>query len=33
MRGNKAAEDAAIAWVMAIERRAGREPRDNRYEA
>jgi hypothetical protein len=24
IRGNKAVEDAAIAWVMEIERRAGR---------
>jgi hypothetical protein len=31
LRGNKAIEDAAIAWVMDIERRAGREPSDTRY--
>jgi hypothetical protein len=30
--GNKAIESAAIEWVMTLERRAGREPRDARYE-
>jgi hypothetical protein len=30
--GNKAIESAAIEWVMALERKAGREPRDARYE-
>ncbi len=29
--GNKAIEDAAIAWVMELERTAGREPRDTRH--
>jgi hypothetical protein len=28
---NRAVEDAAIAWVMELERSAGREPRDVRY--
>lgn len=28
---NKAKEDAAIAWVMELERAAGRQPRDTRY--
>jgi hypothetical protein len=28
---NKAIENAAIAWVMDLERAAGREPRDVRY--
>jgi hypothetical protein len=31
--GNKAIEDAAIAWVMELERSAGRSPIDRRYEA
>lgn len=31
LRGNKAIEDAAIAWVMELERAAGREPRDTRH--
>ncbi len=30
--GNKAIESAAIEWVMALERTAGRQPRDARYE-
>jgi Protein NO VEIN, C-terminal len=30
---NKAVEDAAIAWVIQLERAAGREPRDTRYVA
>lgn len=29
--GNKAVESAAIAWVMGLERAAGRKPRDVRY--
>ena len=29
--GNKAVEDAAIAWVMEIERGAGRNPHDTRH--
>lgn len=29
--GNKAIEDAAIAFVMEYERRAGRDPEDTRY--
>jgi hypothetical protein len=29
--GNKAIESAAIAWVIDLERAAGREPRDARY--
>jgi hypothetical protein len=33
IRGNKAVEDAAIAWVVALERRAGRDPRDTRHDA
>jgi hypothetical protein len=28
---NRAVEDAAVAWVMELERAAGREPRDVRY--
>jgi len=28
--GNKAVEDAAIAWVIGLERAAGRNPRDTR---
>ena len=31
--GNRAIEDAAIAYVMQLERKAGREPVDRRYEA
>jgi Domain of unknown function (DUF3883) len=31
LRGNKAIEDAAIAYVMQREREAGREPTDTRY--
>jgi hypothetical protein len=31
LRGNKAIEDAAIAYVMEREREAGREPIDTRY--
>lgn len=31
IRGNKATEDAAIAWVMDLERSAGRAPTDTRY--
>lgn len=31
--GNRAIEDAAIAYVMELERTAGREPADRRYEA
>lgn len=31
LRGNKAIEDAAIAWVIELERTAGRTPRDTRY--
>jgi hypothetical protein len=30
LAGNKALEDAAIEWVIELERRAGREPRDTR---
>lgn len=29
--GNKAVEDAAIAWVIALEARAGRAAKDTRY--
>lgn len=29
--GNRAIENAAVAWVMELERRAGRQPRDSRY--
>jgi hypothetical protein len=29
--GNKAIEDAAIRWVMELERSVGREPKDTRY--
>lgn len=28
---NKAVEDAAIAWVMELERASGRQPQDTRY--
>lgn len=31
LTNNKAKEDAAIAWVMELERAAGRQPRDTRY--
>jgi hypothetical protein len=31
LTSNKAKEDAAIAWVMELERAAGRQPRDTRY--
>jgi hypothetical protein len=31
LRGNKAVEDAAIAYVMERERNAGRQPVDTRY--
>jgi hypothetical protein len=31
LRGNRAIENAAIAWVMDLERGAGREPKDTRY--
>jgi hypothetical protein len=31
--GNRAIEDAAIQYVMELERLAGREPIDRRYEA
>lgn len=31
LRGNKAIEDAAIAWVTELERSAGREPTDSRH--
>jgi Protein NO VEIN, C-terminal len=30
--GNKAIEDAAIAWVIQVELAAGRDPRDTRYQ-
>ncbi len=30
IRGNKAVENAAIAWVMNLERAVGREPADTR---
>lgn len=30
--GNKAIESAAIDWVVTLERTAGRQPRDARYE-
>ena len=32
LQGNKAIENAAIAWVMELERAAGREPRDTRHK-
>ena len=32
LSGNKAIEDAPIHWVMDLERTAGREPRDIRYQ-
>jgi hypothetical protein len=31
LTSNKAKEDAAIVWVMDLERKAGRQPRDTRY--
>ena len=31
LRSNKQVEDAAIAWVMELERHAGRVPTDTRY--
>jgi hypothetical protein len=31
LQGNKAIEDAAIAWVMDYERSRGREPQDTRH--
>jgi hypothetical protein len=31
LAGNKAIEDGAIAWVMELERAAGREPQDTRH--
>jgi Domain of unknown function (DUF3883) len=31
LTNNKAIEDAAIAWVMALERANGRQPQDMRY--
>lgn len=31
LTGNKAIEDAAIAWVMGLEREAGRTPKDTRH--
>jgi hypothetical protein len=30
--GNKVIESAAVEWVMTLERKAGRNPRDARYE-
>jgi hypothetical protein len=32
LRGNKAVEDAAIAWVIDLELAAGRSPRDTRFK-
>ena len=32
LSGNKAIENAAIEWVMGLERAVGRQPRDTRYE-
>lgn len=32
LTSNKAVEDAAIAWVLDLERAAGREPRETRYQ-
>jgi len=32
LSGPKAVEDAAIEWVMGLERAAGRRPRDTRHE-
>jgi hypothetical protein len=31
LQGNKAIENAAVDWVMQLERRAGRTPQDTRY--
>jgi len=31
LKGNHAIENAAIAWVMDLEREAGRQPEDTRY--
>jgi hypothetical protein len=31
LKGNHAIENAAIAWVLDLERNAGREPQDTRY--
>src|SRR5437879_7418502 len=31
--GNKAIEDAAVAFVIGLEQQAGRDPHDRRYEA
>jgi hypothetical protein len=31
LTSNKAKEDAAVAWVIELERAAGRQPRDTRY--
>ena len=33
LSGNKAIEDAAIAFVLNLERESGRTPQDRRYEA
>jgi hypothetical protein len=33
VRGNRAVEDAAVAWVMELERQAGRNPVDTRYDS
>lgn len=33
LSGNKAIEDAALAYVINLERSAGRQPVDRRYEA
>jgi hypothetical protein len=33
LSGNKAVEEAAIRWVMQLERAAGRQPVDRRYDA
>jgi Domain of unknown function (DUF3883) len=32
LKANQAIEAGAIAWVMQLERRAGRQPRDTRYQ-
>jgi hypothetical protein len=32
IRGNKAVEQAAIDWVMGLERTAGRTPSDTRHQ-
>lgn len=32
LTSNRAKEDAAIAWVLELERRAGRTPRDTRHQ-